>query len=116
MNEQYTYSNRDRIAEVIARFRELDDNYNNNLCLYMDSKFWEVFDTRICKTIIRHEYKHIGKLLEDISRLNNAIIRASCVHLRRGKQLSSSESLALKYLSNIFDSEQLKYITHCYET
>ena len=112
MNQQFNISYRNELAEVIAQFRDLNDLYNSNLTLTLDNFGWEIFDMRVCRTIIRHDYKKVKHLLEDIHRMKNSIIRVGCVKYRRGNRPSSSEFWAYKYLLNMYNDSEIKYFTN----
>ena len=47
LHEQLISRNHQNLAEVIQEFHELNDCYQGQFCIYMDSQVWELFDTRI---------------------------------------------------------------------
>lgn len=102
-NAQYISRNLVELAEVIARFKELNSNYCDNLCLYLDSKIWEVFDQRRAITIIRHEFKHTRQLLEDMRMFNRDFINVVAANYGyRGRNLKTSEVASIKHLYKIY--------------
>lgn len=103
-NHQFMTRNMHDLAEVIIRFKELDSVYHGNLSLYLDSASWEVFDVRRGITIIRHDFKHVRSLLEDM----RLFIR-DFTHLwwantsaSRGRNLDLKEAISVKHLYKVY--------------
>lgn len=122
-HEQLISRNHHDLAEVIRVFHELNDAYKDQFVIYMDSRSWELFDTRICRTIIRHEFKHFNQFKSDMIKLKHDIIKCRCVSWSIGhnRKPKSTEVWSIKAILNIygfedkyfFDNQFLKdYIIH----
>lgn len=82
MYKQFNTSYRSELAELISMFHELNEVHQKTLCLYLDSDIWEIFDQRFCTTIIRHKYKHVKAMIEDMRTLHRAVIEAGTLKYR----------------------------------
>ena len=109
MNNQFNSRNQYELAQIIVDFRELSALHDKQFTLYLDVDYWEIFDMRFGKTIIRHEYKHIRKLHEDILHLTNSIMHVGCIKFRPNKQPNTNQSWALKFLKTLYNDDELKY-------
>lgn len=103
-NAQFISSNIMDIAEVIIRFKELDACYSNNLCLYLDSDIWEVFDQRRGITIIRHDFKHVHQLIQDMKRFINDFANVNMLNLGLSKRrtIKTHEAVSIKHLFKVY--------------
>lgn len=103
-NSQYISRNIMDIAEVIIRFKELNASYSDNLCLYLDSQIWEVFDQRRGITIIRHDFKHVRQLLDDMRMFTRDFVNLGSANLRlsRKQTLKHPEAISVKHLYKIY--------------
>lgn len=109
MNEQFISRNRFELSQVISEFRETTAVYQDNLSLYLDRNYWEVFDLRIGKTIFRHEFKHIKTLIDDLRRFRDAISEVSLIKFRIDKLPSRHQSACYRYLQRFYDNQQILY-------
>lgn len=112
-NAQFISRNLVEIADVIIRFKELNHTYSDNLCMYLDSQGWEVFDTRRGLTIFRHEFKHVNRLLSDMKRLNLDFINVYSLRSRlsRGRNPTVSEVASLKRIFRIYGYDKYLFST-----
>lgn len=103
-NAQFISRNIMEIAEVVIRFKELNASYSDNLCLYLDSQIWEVFDQRRSITIIRHDFKHVRQFLEDMKRFTRDFVNlgSANVRLSRNQTLKLPEVISVKHLYKVY--------------
>lgn len=103
-NAQFISSNIMDIAEVVIRFKELDSLYSNNLSLYLDSDVWEIFDRRRGITIIRHDFKHVNQLIQDIKRLVQDFANVNSLNfgLSSKRTIKLHEAVSVKHLFKIY--------------
>lgn len=103
-NAQFISRNIMEIAEVIIRFKELNACYSNNLCLYLDASIWEVFDQRRGLTIIRHDFKHVRQLLEDMKKFTRDFTNLCSANIRlsRHQTLKLPEVVSIKHLFKVY--------------
>lgn len=92
------------LAEVIIRFKELDSVYNGNLSLYLDSDLWEVVDLRRGITIIRHDFKHVRALIDDLRLFTRDFTNLYWANTRasRGQNLNLKEAVSVKHLYFVY--------------
>ena len=106
-HEQLISRNHHELAEVIRVFHELNESYQDQFCIYMDSQAWELFDTRVCRTIIKHSFKHFKQFKQDMMKLHHDIINVGCVafSIGRYRKPKPSEVWSIKALLNIYGFE-----------
>lgn len=112
INEQFITRNHNELARVILAYRELEEVYEGNVCLYLDNNIWEIFDMRIGKVLIRHEFKHLSQLIADLKELKQDIILLGYYSVHPNKVKKQSARWSFKRLSRLYDDEQIKYFTH----
>lgn len=71
---QFISRNHKELSEVIQKFMELSDVYDNNVSLYLDRDTWEIFDTRAGIPVISHPFKSLNRMRSDIIQLRSDII------------------------------------------
>lgn len=84
-HEQLISKSRFDLSEVIRVFHELNAVYQSQFCIYMDSQVWELFDTRVAKTIIKHDFNHFRQFRTDMIKLMHDIINVGCVNYSIGR-------------------------------
>ena len=84
-HEQLISRNVLELADVIRTFHELNDCYQNQFTIYLDSQVWELFDTRISKTIISHKFKHFNQFTSDMRKLIRDIINVTTLGASLGR-------------------------------
>lgn len=116
--EQFISRNHSLLAQVISEFHELNGIMDDNLVLYLDQKYWEIFDTRRAIPIIRHEFKHLTNMLSDIKAMIRAVGEIEYCRMRvsSGKNPTTTQSCAFRKLFQIygndtyfFNSKMLEY-------
>lgn len=104
-NAQFISRNITELADVIIKFRELNDCYDDNLILSLEQNYWEVFDLRLCKPIYRCEFKHIKPLTEFLFQLRIDLGRIYI--LRETKKLPNvAEASSIKRLYRLFGYDE----------
>lgn len=111
-NEQFITRNFNELGRVILAFRELDEVYPQNLCLYLDKNYWEVFDIRCGKAIIRHDFKHLTQLSSDMKTIKLDIIQLGYYSIHPKQVKRQCAKWAFTRLSRIYSPSELKYFTH----
>lgn len=109
MNNQFISRNQLELVKVLTTFRELTALYQENLCLYLDKDHWELFDTRVCRTIFRHKFKNVNQFINDMNMFQNAIINCALMYI---KPNNKSVTYSLRFLSKYYKSHELIYFTH----
>lgn len=114
LHEQLISRNHQNLAEVIQVFLELNDSYQGQFCIYMDSQVWELFDTRVAKTIFKHQFKHFNQFRQDMLRLKHDIINVGCVNwsIGRGRKPKPSQVWSIKSLINIYGFEDKYFFSN----
>lgn len=112
INEQFITRNHNLLADVILSYRQLEEIYEGNVCLYLDSNSWEVFDMRCAKVLIRHEFKHLTSLIEDLKKLRLDMINLGYYSTYTKSVKQQNARWAWKRLSKLYNEEELKYFTH----
>lgn len=97
-NSQFISRNLVELAEVIIQFRELASVYPH-VTMYMDMDSWEIFDTRRCLVLIRHDFKHVRQLSHDIRQLMHDVVNVSsaCYHISSGS-ITLKEAVSVKHI------------------
>lgn len=72
LHSQFISMNHAILADMVFRFHELNRLFGESLVLTLDNQGWEIFDCNVSKTIIRHEFKHLKAMCEDMSKLLRA--------------------------------------------
>lgn len=112
MYEQFISSNRNELAEVISIFNELNAVRQKNLCLYLDSQGWEVYDQEFCLPILRSEFKHIKTLTDEMRHIRQSIIEASMIkYLPTPEKPNRVQSWAVRHLQKIY-KEHVNYFIY----
>ena len=113
-HEQLISRNHHELAEVIRVFLELNESYQDQFCIYMDSQNWELFDTRVCRTIIKHEFKHFNQFKHDMMKLRRDIINVGCVNYSIGRQRRPKpvEVWSIKALINLYGFEDKYFFSN----
>lgn len=101
-NYTFLSRNQQEIAEVISLFKELTSCYDNQLVLYLDQFDWEIFDTRCAIPVIRHRFKHLKNLREDLIKLRNDYINVGCAAFRDYGRFSFSEVISIKRIYMLY--------------
>lgn len=109
MNHQFISRNQSELLNVIIRFRELTHIYQDFLTLYLEKDFWEIFDMRVGRTIFRHRFKHVSALLENIRRLEHAILEVGCIKYRIDGKPSKVQSNCIKFLQTLYKPSEIIY-------
>lgn len=118
IHEQLISRNVVELSDVIRTFHKLNECYQDQFVIYMDSHNWELFDTRIGKTIISHEFKHFNQFTSDMRKLmrditNVTLLSATLGSRRKPKpyEVWSIKSIIKKYSLNdkyFFSNTNLK--------
>ena len=106
MNEQFLSRNQNEIAMVISTFRELQ-SVREHYVLYLDTNGWEVFDPITSKAVIRHSFKHLRNLIEDMKELRRAIVNVSCIQFNKSGKPDQVQSLAIKRLKRYYTNLEI---------
>lgn len=101
LNEQFVTRNIRELADVIIDFRELNDVCDSNLYLTLEQDHWEVFDGRVCKSILRYPFKHIRILKEEMNQLRRDFIKVGLV-AATGKPIDKTEHASIRRLYNMY--------------
>lgn len=106
-NSQFISRNIVEIADVIIRFRELNSCYSDNLALYLDATSWEVFDVRRSIVLIRHEFKHVRQLLEDMKQYKNDFVNLGVLNysLSHSRTIKHAEAISVKRLYKVYGDD-----------
>lgn len=114
-HEQLLSRNAFYFAEMISVFQELNRLYLEQFTLYLDSDGWELFDIRVGRSIIRHEFRHYRQFIIDMRSLHRTMscVAFASLRLQSGKLPKPHESRAISKLSRIYslDDEHL-FSTH----
>lgn len=113
-HEQLLSRNVIEFSDLVHEFQQLNQVYENQFTLYLDVNGWELFDMRIAKTIIRHEFRHFRQFITDLISLRNMICNAGMASLRlqRGKLPKAHETRAIKRLCRIYDISDTYLFNH----
>ena len=113
LHEQLISRNALELSDVIRAFHELNGCYQDQYTIYLDSQVWELFDTRVSKTIIRHEFKHFNKFRSDMRKLQRDIINVTILgqSLARGYKPKLTDVWSIKSILKLYDIND-KYFFH----
>ena len=113
IHEQLISRNVLELADVIRSFHELNTCYQDQFTIYLDSQVWELFDTRVSRTIIRHEFKHFNKFRSDMRKLQRDILNVTVLgqSLGRGYKPKPVDVWSIKSILNLYGIND-KYFFH----
>ena len=110
MNEQFISRNQNEMLQVFLQYRELL-NVKSHYVMYMDAESWELFDPNVGRTIIRHDFKHLKSMIEDLYKLRYdlgnvgaKLFGSANNHIRREKQ---SETWSYKALLKLYSETEI---------
>lgn len=104
MYEQFISSNRNELAEVISTFNELNSVRQKNLCLYLDSHGWEVFDQQFFIVILRSDFKHVRTFIDEMRHIRQSVIEAGVIkYLPNPDKPTRVQSWAVRHLRKLYN-------------
>lgn len=103
-HEQLLSRNKVEFAELVQIFHELNSVYNNQYSLYLDMDYWELFDLRVARPIIRHEFKHFNQFTSDMKRLYHSILMTASANIRcnRYQKPKNNEIWHIKHIIKLY--------------
>lgn len=104
IHDQLISRNALELSDVIRSFHELNDCYQDQFVIYLDSQVWELFDTRVSKTIIKQEFKHFNKFRSDMRKLQRDILNVTVLNqsLGRGYKPKSIDVWSIKSILKLY--------------
>ena len=112
-HDQLISRNALELADVIRSFHELNACYQDQFTIYLDSQVWELFDTRISKTIISHEFKHFNQFRSDMRKLQRDILNVTVLgqSLGRGYKPKPVDVWSIKAIIKLYGLDD-KFFFH----
>lgn len=109
MNEQFLSRNQNEINAVFMAYRDLL-SVRSHYVMYMDLESWELFDPNVGRTIIRHKFKHIKTLHEDLVKFRHDIINTGFMLQRTQSKPTHSETCSYKAMLKIYNEKELNQL------
>lgn len=111
-HEQLLSRNVIEFSDLVYQFHELNSAYDNQFTLYLDMNGWELFDMRVSRPIIRHEFKHFRQFTSDMRRLYNDILNVSMANISCNRDLKPKPNhiWSVKYIIKKYSIDDSYFI------